>query len=39
MDLKEFGSYSSGSEYGHVAGFYVHLYEPSVCINKEEILD
>jgi len=39
MDLKEFGSYSSGSEYEHVAGFYAHVYEPSGCINKAEILD
>jgi hypothetical protein len=39
MDLKKFISYSSGSEYEQVSGFYAHVYELSGCINKEEILD
>jgi hypothetical protein len=39
MDLTEFGLYSSGSEYEHLAGFYAHVYELSGCIYKEEIVD
>ena len=38
MDLNEFGSDLSGSEFEHFAGFYAHVYEPSGCINKDEIL-